>query len=108
MAQSDGSMNKRSDGRSSDALREIKFTRGWLNHAEGSVIVEFGQTRVLCAASFTAGVPRWMAGQGKGWDVWRQRRLAVTTGACFLGACQVVVPDVDMQVTTNCVNERIV
>jgi len=57
----------RSDGRSNDALREIKFTRGWLNHAEGSVIVEFGQTRVLCAASFTAGVPRWMAGQGKGW-----------------------------------------
>jgi ribonuclease PH len=35
--------------------------------SEGSVIVEFGQTRVLCAASFTAGVPRWMAGQGKGW-----------------------------------------
>ena len=58
---------QRSDGRSNDALREIKFTRGWLNHAEGSVIVEFGQTRVLCAASFTAGVPRWMAGQGKGW-----------------------------------------
>ncbi|MSZ59561.1 MAG: ribonuclease PH, partial [Actinobacteria bacterium] len=52
-------LNQRSDGRSdgrSDAdLREIKFTRGWLNHAEGSVIVEFGQTRVLCAASFTAG-----------------------------------------------------
>ena len=45
-------LNKRSDGRSNDALREIKFTRGWLNHAEGSVIVEFGQTRVLCAASF--------------------------------------------------------
>jgi len=60
-------LNKRSDGRTSDALREIKFTRGWLYHAEGSVIVEFGQTRVLCAASFTAGVPRWMAGQGKGW-----------------------------------------
>jgi len=60
-------LDQRSDGRSSDALREIKFTRGWLNHAEGSVIVEFGQTRVLCAASFTAGVPRWMAGQGKGW-----------------------------------------
>jgi ribonuclease PH len=60
-------LDPRSDGRSSDALREIKFTRGWLNHAEGSVIVEFGQTRVLCAASFTAGVPRWMAGQGKGW-----------------------------------------
>ena len=67
MTQNDGMVNKRSDGRTSDALREIKFTRGWLNHAEGSVIVEFGQTRVLCAASFTAGVPRWMAGQGKGW-----------------------------------------
>ena len=60
-------LNKRSDGRSDADLREIKFTRGWLNHAEGSVIVEFGQTRVLCAASFTAGVPRWMAGHGKGW-----------------------------------------
>jgi ribonuclease PH len=59
--------DRRSDGRSDADLREIKFTRGWLNHAEGSVIVEFGQTRVLCAASFTAGVPRWMAGQGKGW-----------------------------------------
>ena len=53
-------LNQRSDGRSRDALREIKFTRGWLNHAEGSVIVEFGQTRVLCAASFTAGVPRYI------------------------------------------------
>ena len=63
MTQSDGSVNKRSDGRSDADLREIKFTRGWLNHAEGSVIVEFGQTRVLCAASFTAGVPRWMAAQ---------------------------------------------
>ena len=67
MAELNKRSDGRSDGRSRDALREIKFTRGWLNHAEGSVIVEFGQTRVLCAASFTAGVPRWMAGQGKGW-----------------------------------------
>jgi len=67
MAELNQRSSARSDARSSGDLREIKFTRGWLNHAEGSVIVEFGQTRVLCAASFTAGVPRWMAGQGKGW-----------------------------------------
>jgi ribonuclease PH len=41
--------------------------RNWLDHAEGSVLVEFGRTRVLCAASFTSGVPRWLKGQGSGW-----------------------------------------
>ena len=46
----------RSDGRSNDQLRPIKFTRNWLNNAEGSVLVEFGNTRVLCVASFTPGV----------------------------------------------------
>ena len=50
----------RNDGRSVDQLREIKITRGWLDHAEGSVLVEFGKTRVLCVASFTPGVPRWL------------------------------------------------
>ena len=45
----------RADGRSNDQLREIKFTRNWLNNAEGSVLVEFGNTRVLCVASFTPG-----------------------------------------------------
>ena len=49
----------RHDGRDPDQLREIRITRNWLDHAEGSVLVEFGRTRVLCAASFTAGVPRW-------------------------------------------------
>lgn len=43
----------RNDGRTVNDLREIKFTRGWLDHAEGSVLVEFGKTRVLCVASFT-------------------------------------------------------
>jgi ribonuclease PH len=42
-------------------------TRGWLDHAEGSVLVEFGRTRVLCAASVTEGVPRWRRGSGLGW-----------------------------------------
>ena len=57
----------RLDGRTDDQLRTIRFTRGWLDHAEGSVLVEFGATRVLCTASFTEGVPRWLKGTGKGW-----------------------------------------
>ena len=57
----------RVDGRSNDQLREVKFTRNWLNNAEGSVLVEFGNTRVLCVASFTPGVPRWLVGKGEGW-----------------------------------------
>jgi len=58
---------QRVDGRSPNQLRPITFTRGWLDHAEGSVLVEFGKTRVLCAASFTPGVPRWLVGKGQGW-----------------------------------------
>ena len=57
----------RNDGREVSALREIKFTRGWLDHAEGSVLVEFGKTRVLCVASFSPGVPRWLKDSGTGW-----------------------------------------
>lgn len=57
----------RHDGRATDALRDIRITRNWLDHAEGSVLIEFGRTRVLCAASFTAGVPRWRKGSGLGW-----------------------------------------
>jgi len=57
----------RHDGRAPDQLRDIRITRDWLDHAEGSVLVEFGRTRVLCAASFTEGVPRWRKGSGQGW-----------------------------------------
>ncbi|WP_255640924.1 ribonuclease PH [Isoptericola luteus] len=57
----------RADGRAPDQLRDVRITRGWLDHAEGSVLVEFGRTRVLCAASFTEGVPRWKKGSGEGW-----------------------------------------
>lgn len=58
---------QRIDGRKYDQLRPIKFTRNWLNKAEGSVLVEFGNTKVLCVASFSAGVPKWLTGKGKGW-----------------------------------------
>lgn len=57
----------RPDGRAADALRPVRFTRGWLDHAEGSVLVEFGATRVLCAASVAEDVPRWRRGSGQGW-----------------------------------------
>lgn len=57
----------RHDGRAADQLRDIRITRNWLDHAEGSALIEFGRTRVLVAASFTEGVPRWLKGQGTGW-----------------------------------------
>lgn len=58
---------KRQDGRAVEELRTISFERGWLDNAEGSVLISFGNTRVLCVASFTPGVPRWLVGSGKGW-----------------------------------------
>ncbi|MGV1006021.1 MAG: ribonuclease PH [Candidatus Nanopelagicales bacterium] len=57
----------RSDGRLADQLRPVNFQRGWLDAAEGSCLVSFGRTRVLCAASVSAGVPRWKKGSGTGW-----------------------------------------
>lgn len=57
----------RADGRALDELRDIHITRGWGQTGEGSVLIEFGQTRVLCVASLTEGVPRWRKGSGEGW-----------------------------------------
>ena len=57
----------RIDERRPDELRPVTITRNWLDHAEGSVLVEYGKTRVLCAASVTQGVPRWRRGSGLGW-----------------------------------------
>ena len=66
-SQASQGLSARVDGRTADQLRPVTITRGWLDHAEGSVLVEFGRTRVLCAASFTEGVPRWRKGSGQGW-----------------------------------------
>jgi ribonuclease PH len=60
-------VTNRADGRADDELRSIKITRNWLDHAAGSVLIEFGKTRVLCAASASEGVPRWRKGSGLGW-----------------------------------------
>ncbi|SDY78347.1 RNAse PH [Asanoa ishikariensis] len=57
----------RPDGRRPDQLRPVTITRQWSMHPEGSVLVEFGDTRVLCTASVTEGVPRWRKGSGLGW-----------------------------------------
>ncbi len=57
----------RPSGRDLNELRNISITRGFTKHAEGSVLVSFGDTRVLCNASVTEGVPHFMRGQGRGW-----------------------------------------
>ncbi|MET7775135.1 ribonuclease PH [Streptomyces mirabilis] len=57
----------RIDGRTPEQLRPITIQRGWSKHAEGSVLVSFGDTRVFCTASVTEGVPRWRKGSGEGW-----------------------------------------
>jgi len=57
----------RADGRRPDELRPVTITRRFLDAGEGSVLVEFGGTKVLCVASFTEGVPRWRKGSGEGW-----------------------------------------
>ncbi|MCB4207257.1 ribonuclease PH [Arthrobacter sp. UM1] len=57
----------RADGRAHDELRPVTIETGWSKNAEGSALVSFGDTRVLCTASLTEGVPRWLKGQGTGW-----------------------------------------
>jgi ribonuclease PH len=57
----------RPDGRAADHLRPITITRDWQKYAEGSALIEFGETKVLCAASVVQGVPRWRKGSGLGW-----------------------------------------
>ena len=58
---------KRSDGRGFRALRQVKITRNYLKHAEGSVLIELGDTKVICSASVEERVPRFLRNTGKGW-----------------------------------------
>ena len=57
----------RVDGRQANQHRPVTIERGWSDHAEGSALISFGGTKVLCTASFTASVPRWKMGKGEGW-----------------------------------------
>lgn len=60
-------MYQRPSGRTPDQMRDVRFQRGYTRHAEGSVLVEFGGTRVLCTASIEDGVPGFLRGKGQGW-----------------------------------------
>lgn len=70
----------RNDGRQFNELRPISFIRHYTKHAEGSVLVSFGDTKVLCTASVEAGVPRWLKGQGQGWLTAEYGMLPRATG----------------------------
>ena len=70
----------RPSGRAADQLREVTITRGYTRHAEGSVLVEFGDTRVLCNATVEDRVPPWMKGRGRGWVTAEYGMLPRSTG----------------------------
>ena len=70
----------RPSGRAADELREVRIARGYTRHAEGSALVEFGDTRVLCAATVEDRVPPWMKGRGRGWVTAEYGMLPRSTG----------------------------
>ena len=72
---------QRPSGRSTDQLRDIVITRNFTRHAEGSVLVSFGDTKVICTASVDAGVPRFLKGEGQGWITAEYGMLPRSTGA---------------------------
>jgi ribonuclease PH len=72
---------QRPSGRAPDALRQIKLTRNYTRHAEGSVLVEFGDTKVICTASVETSVPRFLKGTGKGWVTAEYGMLPRSTGS---------------------------
>ncbi|MCI0505591.1 MAG: ribonuclease PH [Gammaproteobacteria bacterium] len=70
----------RPSGRAPDQLREIRLTRRYTKHAEGSVLVEFGDTKVICTASVEERLPHWLKGAGKGWVTAEYGMLPRSTG----------------------------
>lgn len=72
---------QRPSGRSANQLRDIKITRRYTKHAEGSVLVEFGDTKVICTASVQVGVPGFLRGQGQGWLTAEYGMLPRSTGS---------------------------
>lgn len=72
---------QRPSGRQPDALRNVTLERGYTRHAEGSVLVSFGETRVICTASVEPGVPRFLRGTGQGWVTAEYGMLPRSTGS---------------------------
>ncbi len=72
---------QRPSGRANDQMREVSITRQFTCHAEGSVLVSFGNTKVICNASVESGVPRFMKGEGRGWVTAEYGMLPRSTGS---------------------------
>ena len=72
---------KRPSGREADQMRQVTLTRHYTKHAEGSVLVEFGDTKVICTVSVEAGVPRFLRGSGQGWITAEYGMLPRSTGS---------------------------
>jgi ribonuclease PH len=73
-------MNERHDGRSPEAMRPVTVEPGFVRTAAGSALISIGETRVICTASVQEGVPRWLAGQGRGWVTAEYGMLPASTG----------------------------
>jgi ribonuclease PH len=71
---------ERAEGRGSNQLRPVRITRNYLPHAEGSCLIEMGQTHVICTASISSGVPKWLKGSGQGWVTAEYGMLPRSTG----------------------------
>ena len=71
---------QRSYGRASDALRPVSIEPGFVRTATGSALISAGETRVICTASVQDGVPRWLAGSGRGWLTAEYGMLPASTG----------------------------
>ena len=74
-------MMKRPSERAADQMRQVTLTRHYTKHAEGSVLVEFGDTKVICTVSVEAGVPRFLRGSGQGWITAEYGMLSRSTGS---------------------------
>lgn len=73
-------MIERAEGRNSTQLRATRITKDYLPHAEGSCLIEMGNTHVICTATITNGVPRWLKGSGQGWITAEYGMLPRSTG----------------------------
>jgi ribonuclease PH len=73
-------LTARADGRAADELREVRIEPGFVRTASGSALIEAGGTRVICTASVSDEVPRWLAGQGAGWVTAEYGMLPASTG----------------------------
>ena len=71
----------RPSGRTTDQLRDVRITRNFTKHAEGSVLVEFGDTKVICTASVETSVPPFLRGKGQGWVTAEYGMLPRSTGS---------------------------